>query len=54
MFFLKHGSGKSNKVVDVLSQRTVLLNTMLVVVVILECVKGLYVLEYERLCSFYH
>jgi hypothetical protein len=42
MFVLKHRSGKSNKVVDALSQRTVLLNTMSVVVVSLECVKGLY------------
>jgi hypothetical protein len=41
-FVLKHRSGKSNKVVDALSRRTVLLNTMSVAVVSLECVKGLY------------
>jgi hypothetical protein len=42
MFFWKHMSGKSNKVVDALSRRKVLLINMLVVVVSLECVKGLY------------
>jgi hypothetical protein len=42
MFVLKHRSDKSNKVVDALSRRTVLLNTMSVAVVSLECVKGLY------------
>ena len=41
-FVLKHRSGKLNKVVIGLSRRTVLLNTMSVVVVSLECVKGLY------------
>jgi hypothetical protein len=42
MFVLKHRSGKSNKVVNALSQRKVLLKTMSIVVVSLECVKGLY------------
>jgi hypothetical protein len=42
MFVLKHGLGKSNEVVDALSQRMVLLNNMLVAVVSLEFVKGLY------------
>jgi hypothetical protein len=42
MFVLKHRSGKSNKVDDALSWRTVLLNTMSIAVVSLECVKGLY------------
>jgi hypothetical protein len=42
MFVLKHGLGKSNEVVDALSQRRVLLNTMLVAMVSLECMKGLY------------
>jgi hypothetical protein len=41
-FVLKHGLGNSNKVVDALSQRTVLLNTMLVAVVSLEYEIGLY------------
>jgi hypothetical protein len=41
-FVLKHRSGKSNKVVDVLSRRTTLLNTMSVEVEILNCLKTLY------------
>jgi hypothetical protein len=41
-FVLKHRSGKSNNVVDALSQRIMLLNTMLVEVVNLNCLKTLY------------
>jgi hypothetical protein len=41
MFVLKHKLGKSNKIVDALIWRTILLNTMSVAVVSLECVKGL-------------
>jgi hypothetical protein len=39
---LKHGSGKSNKVVDALSRQIALLNTMSVEVVSLKCIKTLY------------
>lgn len=39
---MKQGSGKSNKVVDGLKQRTMLLNAMIVEVVTLESMKGLY------------
>jgi hypothetical protein len=42
LFVLKHMSGKSNKVVDALSQRIMLLNTLSVEVVSLECMKELY------------
>jgi hypothetical protein len=42
MFFLKHRSGKSKKVVDALSRRKIFLNTMSVAVVSLEYLKGLY------------
>jgi len=41
-FVLKHRSGKSNKVVDALSRRIVLLNTMSIEVVSLKCIKTLY------------
>jgi hypothetical protein len=41
-FVLKHGSGKSNKVVDALSRRTALLNTMSIEVVSLNCLKTVY------------
>jgi hypothetical protein len=41
-FVLKHRSGKSNKVVDALSRRIVLLNTMSIEVVSLNCIKTLY------------
>jgi hypothetical protein len=41
-FVLKHRSGKSNKVADALSQRIMLLNTLSVEVVSLECMKELY------------
>ena len=41
-FVLKHGSGKSNKVVDALIRRTMILNTMSVEVVSLNCMKSLY------------
>ena len=39
---LKHRSGKSNKVVDALRRRTMILNTMYVEVVSLNCMKNLY------------
>jgi hypothetical protein len=42
MFVSKHKSGKSNRVIDVLTQRKILLNTMLIAMVSLECVKWLY------------
>ena len=41
-FVLKHRSGKSKKIVDMLSQRIMLLNTLSMEVVILEIMKELY------------
>ena len=41
-FVLKHKFRKSNKVVDALSQRTTLPNTMSIEVVSLNCIKALY------------